>query len=289
MTARFSTIFPVLFFLSLVACGGRQPVTITSESVFSMEMSGQVWEFQNGYRATNQIKLESPQALTRLNDDGTVTEVTWNDTSAVAGRAGNNIVMHFANKSTDCTYWSLCVHNAELWFPLHQNADGSWRSTSSLINMRDGCPWCPAGPFILTSQVIDNQPGMSLPYLIAPPTITAGEHLVNETRVCAGSAPGLTYDNTIPEDSLCGPMDGEYWRTDFYIADVSTPVYSGPAIVSDQYEGTCGHELWYWAPGWGIVKIESPYDGGEIKGNPICANWGLPETHDPKLTIERIE
>jgi hypothetical protein len=77
---------------------------------------------------------------------------------------------------------------------------------------------------------------------------------------------------------------------------VQTPIYTGPAIVSEQFEGQCGHELWYFAPGFGLVKIESPYDGGQIKGDPVCMTDPTmgdhvlvhgAVVHDPKLTIVR--
>lgn len=267
-------------------------VTITAASVFSMSNIGQTWTFTNDYGDVCKMAVEFPQA-TNLEPDNSVVNINFTDTSQVAGRTGNTAVIHFnpgGIKSNDRCYWMLNVHGAELWFPLHFEADGSSRSTSSVIYLRNGCPWCsPDGkpstdPYINSWQVVDTKPGMALPYFISPPTVTTGDHFINETRVCATGGPGLTYDAVTPAPALCGPTDGEYWRTDFYIANVSTPVYSGPAIVSDQFEGMCGHELWYFAPGFGIVKIESPYDGGEIKHDQRCIDWLV---HDPKLTIVR--
>jgi|GEM_PF-2579542 hypothetical protein len=268
-------------------------VTITAASVFSMSNIGQNWTFTNGYGDTCEMAVEAPQA-NNVEPDGSIINITWTDTSQVAGRTGDTAVIHFnpgGIKSNDRCYWMVNVHGAELWFPLHFEADGSSRSISSVMDLRNGCPWCgPTGqastdPYILSSQVVDNQPGMPMPYLITPPTVTTGDHLINDTRVCGVAAgSGLTYDPSTPAPPLCGPTDGEYWRTDFYIDNVSTPVYTGPAIASDQFEGMCGHEKWYFAPGWGIVKIEQPYDGGEIKNDPRCIDW---LTHDPKLDIVR--
>ncbi|MBZ5504655.1 MAG: hypothetical protein LAO78_04120 [Acidobacteriia bacterium] len=276
----------LILLLFLIGCGGHLPPPATADqspltgaSVFNESMVGQTWCFQNGHGDANCIEIQSapPNA---------------------ACRGGHNLVMHFT-KTQDRTYWALGVPQAELWFVLHQNPDGSWRSSASLINMPQGCPWCPPGPYIVSSDVFDAQPGMPLPYLIAPPD-TLGvvqDGLFNETRVNYTSEPGLSFNCNIPSAApLVGPKDGEYWRTDFYQSSVTTPVYSGPAIVSDQYEGICGHERWYFAPNLGLVKIESPYDGGEIKNDPMCDNWPVGDhilvngawTHDPNMTIERI-
>jgi hypothetical protein len=314
MARKTLSLFLLLLLSILIGCGGsaqvRIPidspaphttptpapvpqVTITAASVFSMSNIGQTWEFTNGYADVCKMAVEVPQAVNVEPDDSEV-DITLSDPTQIAGRTGDTAVIHFnpgGIKSNDRCYWMLNVHGAELWFPLHFESDGSARSTSSVINLRNGCPWCgPDGkpstaPYIATWQVVDTQPGMAKPYMITPPTISTGDHFIYETRVCAAGGPGLTYDAATPAPALCGPNDGEYWRTDFYIANVSTPVYTGPAIVSDQFEGMCGHELWYFAPGFGIVKIESPYDGGEIKHDQRCIDW---LTHDPKLTIERI-
>lgn len=48
------------------------------------------------------------------------------------------------------------------------------------------------------------------------------------------------------------------WHTETYVTDVTTPVYSGPAIATYMCEGqNCGTaaETWYFAPGIGVVKI----------------------------------
>ena len=270
-----------------------------------MDMIGQTWTFRNGYGDINTFTIEAAAAMSRMNADGTVTAITWTDPDGLAaGRGGNNLVMHMT-KTAKCSYWMLCVPQAEIWFLLHQNADGSWRSTASIINLPHGCPWCGVNgepttdPVLLTSDVIDNQPGMAVTYMIAPPTTKPGDHFIFEGRSGAtGNVGELTFDNRIPPGNLVGPNDGEYFRTDFYIENVITPAYTGPAIVSDQFEGDCGHEKWYFAPpektqrsnfGGGIVKIESLYDGGETKNNPGCATSNGIETHDPKLTIERVQ
>lgn len=269
------------------------PVTITASSVMDMSMIGQTWLFTNGYGDICTIAIESPGPVHRNNPDGSMLDVTWTDPNQfVAGRGGNNLVMHETKNNARC--WNGLLFDMEVWFPLHQNPDGSWRSTAVLADMPHGCPWCGANGapttdhVFFTSDAIDNQPGMAFPYMIAPPTTKTGDHFIFESRVNSTFDLLLTFDNRIPDGTpLTGPTGGEYFRTDFYIENVSTPVYSGPAIVSDQFEGPCGHEKWYFAPGKGIVRIETLTDGGEIKNNPICVN-AAPGTHDPLLAIERI-
>jgi hypothetical protein len=264
---------------------------ILGQDMLNAGMIGQVWEFQNGYGDKNFISIESPQTLTRKNSDGTTTNILWNDQTNVLGRTGDNLVFHYY-KSNCRTYWALGVCNAELWFVLHRENDNSWRSTGSLINFMNGCPWCPEknSPSIGTFQVADNAPGMPLPYLIAPPTTGPKDKFVNETKSLAFSAPGLSYDNQNSAAIVNAPNTGEYWRTDFYMEWVETPVYKGWAIVSDQFEADCGHERWFFAPQWGLIRVESLNDGGQIKNNPSCKAWGVNngfDPHDPKLTIER--
>jgi hypothetical protein len=84
----------------------------------------------------------------------------------------------------------------------------------------------------------------------------------------------LTYDSVIT-----GPAIAEvFWSTDSYIEQVTTPVYSGPALVSDQREGTCGHEKWYFAPGLGLVKVQPMNDS-----SAGCV------AEDPALTMSRVQ
>jgi hypothetical protein len=286
------TLIIVLFLLSLVGCGGSvkpvasatptptavladfpapTPVTenvmITADSVFNMGMIGQTWTFQNALGMTNTFTIEAAP-------------------SPAACRGGNNLVIHMT-KTDKNTYWLLGADQAEILFLLHQNPDGSWRSTASLVNTPLGSTF--GGPAVSSSDVIDNRPGMPMPYMIAPPDTSTGNDLIYESRSAAFGVNGLTYDCTIPPDfPLTGPQDGRYFRTDFYLAEVSTPIYSGPAIVSDQFEGDCGHERWYFAPNLGIVEIESLNDGGVIKRNQACALFSQQPFSNPDHTIKRI-
>lgn len=249
------------------------PLTITAGSVLNMGMIGQTWTFQNSFGDINTFEIQAVPTQT-------------------ACRGGNNLAIHMT-KTIARTYWGLGADKAEVWSVLHQNDDGSWRIITNLINFPVGCPWCTGAqgtstPLVFTGEIFDNQPGMPLPYLISPPSTSTSDHFINETRASATNDPGLIYNCTIPAGTLTGPTDGEYWRTDFYLAQVSTPVYSGTAIVSDQFESVCGHERWYFAPGLGIVEIDSPNDGGQNKPDPVCQNYTQHAYSGPEYNIKRI-
>jgi len=284
----------LIFLLAVVGCGGSktavqsaatpiptptptpfptptpvaQQVTITADSVLNMGMIGQTWIFENALGMMNTFVIESAP-------------------SPAACRDGNNLVIHMTKMDKD-TYWLLGADKAETQFLLHQNSDGSWRSTASLINEPLGSTF--NGPLVVTYDVVDNQPQMPLPYLIAPPDTSTGDRFVNESRAVTFVTPDImTYNCGIPSDfPLTGPQGGEYFRTDFYLASVDTPIYKGVAVISDQFEGTCGHERWAFAPGLGIVQIESLNDGGEIKLNPVCELFSQHQFSNPDHTIRRI-
>jgi hypothetical protein len=284
----------LIFLLAVVGCGGSktavqsaatpiptptptpfptptpvaQQVTITADSVLNMGMIGQTWIFENALGMMNTFVIESAP-------------------SPAACRNGNNLVIHMTKGDKD-TYWLLGADKAETQFLLHQNSDGSWRSTASLINEPLGSTF--NGPLVVTYDVVDNQPEMPMPYMIAPPDTSTGDRFVNETRSDTFVTPDImTYNCGIPPDfPLTGPQEGEYFRTDFYLASVDTPIYKGVAVISDQFEGTCGHERWAFAPGLGIVQIESLNDGGEIKLNPVCELFSQHQFSNPDHTIKRI-
>ena len=113
-----------------------------------------------------------------------------------------------------------------------------------------------------------------------------------ETRIARGArrqgGPGArTYGCISPERGVVAKHGhGAQWRTEFYIEDVSTPIYSGPAAVSEQRENCnatftnagCGHEKWWFAPGLGLVKVWQ-----------INSTSGVEGDLDPKLTMVRVK
>ena len=151
-------------------------ITITADSVLNMGMIGQTWTFQNALGMTNTFTIESAPPV-------------------AACRDGNNLVIHMTKTDKD-TYWLPGADQAEILFLLHQNPDGSWRSTASLINEPLGSTF--NGPLVATYDVIDNQPGMPMPYMIAPPDTATGDNFINETRATSIGGDSLTFSCEIP-------------------------------------------------------------------------------------------
>jgi hypothetical protein len=255
----------------VIACGAvtsspDHPQVIIAAELYSAR-TGDVWMFVNKYSDTTTITIEAAP-------------------DTVACRSGRNTVWHYRKRNARA-YWLPGVEGAELQFVLHQSADSSWRSTASVIRLPKSCPWCD-GATSFTWQILDNQPGMAVGYQIVPPTLRVGQRLsTGETRADATGGPGmLRFDCLVPPGQLAAPADhGAPWRTDFYLEDVVTPVYSGPAAVSEQWENCnpqrtnvgCGHEKWWFAPAWGLVKVWQINSGSGVEGDL-----------DPKLAMERI-
>lgn len=268
-TGMKSTLFALL--VVFVGCGGKTspiahlaPTTLTAAQVFTTSMIGQTWTFQNGYGDTSIVSVEPapPNA---------------------AGFSGNNAVFHYHDKSAARAYWNPGTPNAELWFVLHEQPDGSWNSTASLINFPQSCAFCSDPPNwkTLTSD-IRQVPGQPMPYGIIPASATSGVTDTVDTSYQShtlfnGPQPDFS-DVTLTQSANAAIS----WRNNFYIENVSTPLYSGPAIVSEQWEGPCfptmqpgcAHEKWYFAPGLGMVKV-------------IPLNIGAGDNADPNLTMIR--
>lgn len=245
----------------LTAASSDSAQTISASQAYTPR-AGEVWTFVNGYGDTTTITSE-------LAPD------------PVACRTGRNVVWHY-RKNAARAYWNPGIADAEILFVLHQNPDSSWRSTASAISFPH------LVPATQTWDILDNLPGVPLPYQIIPPTLRRGDHLVFETLADAIGGPGLfTLTCTVPDGRLVAQLGhGEQWRTEYYIEDVVTPAYSGPAAVSEQWENCnadrtnagCGHEKWWFAPGFGLVKVQQINSGSGHEGD-----------EDPKITMLRVK
>lgn len=227
---------------------------------------GDVWVFVNAYGDTTTITTEAAP-------------------NPVACRSGRNIVWHY-RKSNARAYWNPGIDAAEIQFVLHQNPDSSWRSTASVIKFPKSCVFC-GGATSFTWQILDNTPDIPLPYQIIPPTLRHGDRLVYETKADAKGGPNIQeLGCVVPDGQLVAERGhGLQWRTEFYMEDVVTPIYSGPAVVSEQRENCavtldnpgCGHEKWWFAPGLGLVKVWQ-----------INSTAGVENDLDKKLIMDRV-
>jgi hypothetical protein len=262
--------------ISSTACGRHDPVAaapvdtsqlITAAQAYTPHV-GDVWTFVNGYGDTTTVTSEAPP-------------------DPVACHTGNNIIWHY-RKNNARAYWNPTVDGAELLFVLHQNSDSSWRSIASVISFPHSCAFCTGGWTEATYDVRDNPAGVPLPYQIIPPTLHATDHTIAETLADAGGGTGIsTLTCALTPDALVAqPGHGEEWRTEYYMEDVSTPIYTGPASVSEQWENCnadrtdvgCGHEKWWFAPGLGLVKVQQIDTGSGHEGD-----------EDPKITMLRVK
>jgi hypothetical protein len=166
-------------------------------------------------------------------------DLTWID---VAPQPDGSTIWHYT-KNADRAYWLPDCKSAEIYFDLAQDATGAWYSTGGHIIAPFGFPWdATHAPqdFTYTEIGIAGHPR---PYLILA-------------------------DSGITDDTIFPDITAETrWKTMMYVEN--------GMLISEQWEGPCIHEKWYFAIGRGLVKV-IPYDQGSCTGT------------DPLLTMERV-
>lgn len=266
MSAKILASFLLLSLTIFLGCGGvtrpvdgevnppatPTPVTVATPAptptpaanvYFNSSMIGQTWTFINGYGDTTTIIIEVPGSGSAVLPG----DVAW----------------HY-QKSNARAYWNPGDADAELWFGLRQNADGSWSSFHQLIK----CSLCLPGHTEGSTDIVASRGG----YLIAPDgpgiDITSSYQPYWQMDV-------LTWESVI-NPNVPGSIP---WRTASYTEDVVTPIYSGSALVSEQWENcpdVCVHEKWYFAQNLGLVKVEQ------------LAAGSTTDNADPNLYMDRI-
>lgn len=170
----------------------------------------------------------------------------------------NHSTWHYT-KTTDRAYWQAGVPQAEVWFDLERDSSGNWYSTGGVVNEPLGA--FGSAPVVDMRYAVSTKAGQQRPYLILPHS--------------ADFAYQTLFDDTVPgENGALVTFPDMQWKTSSYMEFVSTPVYTGMAYVSDQWEGACVHEKWWLAPNVGLVKVAPMYCGGP--------------SADPKVTMVRI-
>jgi hypothetical protein len=239
----------------LLGCGGNAPSAppnITGAQVFTARMIGQTWTFQNAYGDITTITVSAAPTTNYVPIGCAVWDFKKNNARA---------------------YWSpgnIAAENLQVLCP---QPDGSWNSIMNLSNF-------PAGqapgttPFVETQQVQPSEPG-KLPYILIPAN---GSTSVSTSYLNYIDLTQLTYNSIVSPGNLSPFFPTVPWTTNGQIAQVDTPIYKGPALVSDQHEGIV-NERWYFAPGLGLVQIQPVHGGSDTE----------PETIDgANLTIKRI-
>lgn len=265
MTRRYSMAASFALLLALSGCGGITPpvtgnphplatptpaaITISGDQVFAPHV-GDVWTFKNGYGDVTTITLEAVPASNLV-------------------PAGSISLVY--QKNSCRAYWGAGICDALLHFVLSPQPDGSWASMASLFYFPTQVPDYMSGHHMGTSDTIQ-VPGMPMPYTIVPASATTGITNSGPTMYDRWDATDVLSFDSIISGSAAARVR---WQTDSYIENVSTPIYEGPALVSEQFESTCIHEKWYFAPGHGLVKV-IPLDNGSCTAT------------DPLLAMERI-
>jgi hypothetical protein len=252
----------------LTGCAGTaslhgDPPVFTADQIFNPQI-GETWVLQNAYGDLTTIAVEAAP-------------------DPAACRNGKSIVLHFTKNSPEA-YWQP-GEQAELWFVLHQEPSGMWESSESILDLP---PRIIDGGIHSSFSIVvqqSTQPGVPTGFNIVPASVDRNISTAIETQIVeAGLADVQTFE-CIPVTHP-GQANGtvSHWMTQFYVEDVVTPVYTGPAAVSEQWEGPCfpegqpgcAHEKWYFAPDLGLVKIV-----------PLDAGSGHDDV-DPNLAISRI-
>lgn len=247
--------------LAMTGCGShaqtQRPIassvpaaTITAAQVFDPQKQlNHTWTFVNGYGDTTWITVQP--VTSDFMPTGTV-----------------NLVFQ---KNSCRAYWGAGICDALIHFALSPQPDGSWASMTTLFDFPAQIPAYANGHRMITSDFMPVS-GMFTPYTIIPASATDGKLESVSTDYDRYDA----YDAYTFNSIVYGqPSARVFWQTTSYIENVTTPVYSGPALVSEQFESSCIHEKWYLAPDLGIVKIV-PLDNGSCTPS------------DPNLAIVRI-
>jgi hypothetical protein len=267
MTQKILPLFLILSLTIISGCGGvtapvtnevQPPATPTPVPVatpaptptpapnayFNSSMIGQTWTFVNGYGDITTIAIETPGSGSAVH----LGDVAW----------------HYLPKGNCRAYWNPGDCNAELWFGLRENSDSSWSSFHQLVI----CSLCLPGHAEGTTDIVA-QPGG---YLIVP----AGPGV----NTNSGYQPYWQLDVLTWQSGINSNVPGTIpWRTASYMEDVVTPIYSGPALVSEQSENcpdACVHEKWYFAKNIGLVKVEQ------------LASGSVTDNADPNVYMSRI-
>jgi hypothetical protein len=237
MKYKWAALFLALIVLALgalVSC--NQPAYRTAE-LFPVQ-PGDSWVMENKF------------------GDKTYYDIEAAPTSAGC-ETGSNFIMHVA-KSAARTYWGDGIEGAEDREVFHRDANGEIRGVADIPLFSQGCPWCNGA----TKETINWRPvsGEPPPYVVIPASTWTGHLLKMLTHYQGYMAPDINTTDCIaqPENYFIEMP----WESDFYLADVETPAYSGLAMVNEQFEGAV-HEKWYFAPGIGLVQVDSYLVGGD--------------------------
>jgi hypothetical protein len=193
-------------------------------------------------------------------------DLTHFDTLAVqhAGcEPGRLLDMHITKQYTQ-DYWQPGLAGAEVhWIMQQDRISGDWRAAVSLIGYST---W--------------NGPPHTVDYLWQDPNayvvVPAIAYSNPQERVgCAQWWADFNSQTTSCLQKVGIETPSTRWTARLSIQNVETPIYSGPALLNEEFEGCeanketpnqtqCAHELWYFAPKVGLVEINAVWENKVI-------------------------
>lgn len=178
-------------------------------------------------------------------------------------QAGRLVDMHITKQNPQ-DYWQPGLPGGEVhWIMQQDRVSGDWRAAVSLIAYN-----APSGP----PRTVDYLWQDSNAYLVIPGRAYSNPQ---EREGCAQwwyTRNGET-NSCLEKVGLETPC--ARWTAKLSIQHVETPVYSGPALLNEEFEGCkadqetpdqtqCPHELWYFAPKIGLVEINAVWENKDI-------------------------
>jgi hypothetical protein len=197
--------------------------------------------------------------------EGRITQVDVLPLANVACQTGPALDFHFT-KTDAAAYWDVGLADAQVHWVVSQTPAG-WQAVESMISW-DG-PGLSPSQGIGSNFTIDYATASGTPYIVVPNAIADSSGAStwwvanNPTTGCLIQATGVA--------NWPGPI----WTSQVTLATVSTPAYSGPALRNEECEGAASldakdcpnapHEVWYFAPGVGLVEIDALWEGVTLK------------------------
>lgn len=205
-----------------------------------------------------------------VNTQGEPTFFQLQPVQNVGCQPGNSVDL-FISKNDPDTYWGPGLVNASVHWIMHQSNNGQWNAIASLIHWDNPDPAWGFGQDTTINYVAQSQNA----YSIVPSFFVANQ----QTTVTGYAQWYLDRNHQTNECLTDGGEKGPLfrWTSKFYLQNVTTPVYSGPALANEQFEGcsspdqetedskACAHEKWYFAPNLGLVEIDSIWEGITLK------------------------
>jgi hypothetical protein len=217
------------------------------------------------YTSQDLFPFAPGQSWDMRDQEGRVTHFETLQIDNIACHAGESVDIHITKTNTNA-YWNVGIPAADIHWILHRDLSGAWRASASLF--RDQTP-ADQGGVTINYQWLDENA-----YLVVPSTVTEGDNLVRtgyaiwrmnkqeQTKACLLALP---------------PVAVYRWTSKLSVQYVNTPVYSGPAVINEQFEGCsspeeempnlnkCAHEQWVFAPRIGLIEINAPWEHVDIK------------------------